>query len=229
MSRALRSKLIDATVFFTKDCCIGGQCYRFFKYPCSHGRFGHLHRSDSLAVSWNQHIRDSVLKVAAVIVIHAFYSPSGYNHIDKYSILFPSHLNNSAGRPNLSKQKYSSNPLHQPIPQTKMFPDDFWPILFFGSTFICIGIFACLTFTVFSIILERRAANEATHTVEDDSSVESYYTFEQSFDGSFDDYASASGQRRASITPRKPLKQQQGRVLHTATTGRDFRLSQSGI
>lgn len=29
MSRALRSKLIDATVFFTKDCCIGGQRYRF--------------------------------------------------------------------------------------------------------------------------------------------------------------------------------------------------------
>lgn len=109
-----------------------------------------------------------------------------------------------------------------------MFPDDYWPVLFLGSSSICIGIFACLTFTVFSIIFERRAADGATRTVEDDSSVESYYTFEQSFDGSFDDYASASGQQRASITPRKPLKQQQERKLRTASAGRDFRLSQSG-
>ncbi|KAL7894029.1 hypothetical protein HDV64DRAFT_272242 [Trichoderma sp. TUCIM 5745] len=109
-----------------------------------------------------------------------------------------------------------------------MFPDDYWPVLFFVSTSICIGIFACLTFTVFSIILERRAADGATQRRGDDSPAESYCTFERSFDGSFDEYASTSGQNRVSITPRKPLKQRQDKKLHTSTAGRDFRLNHSG-
>jgi hypothetical protein len=127
-------------------------------------------------------------------------------------------------RPN---KKCFPNLLYQRIPHIKMFPDDYWPVLFFGSSSICIVIFACLTCTVFSIISERRAANRAARTVQDDSSVESYYTYEQSFDGSFDDFASASGQRRASITPRKVSKQQQGKKLRTASRGRDFRLNRA--
>lgn len=113
-----------------------------------------------------------------------------------------------------------------------MIPDDLWPVLFLISISTCIGILACLAFTVFSIMFERQAADEETQhrrTVEDDSPVESYCTFERSFDGSFDDYASANGQRRASITPRKSSRQQQDRKLHAATMRRDFRLSQPGI
>ncbi|KAL7921325.1 hypothetical protein ACQKWADRAFT_314124 [Trichoderma austrokoningii] len=107
-----------------------------------------------------------------------------------------------------------------------MFPDDVWPPLFFISAFISIGMLACLTFTVFSLIFERRAADGATQ--QRDSSVESYYTFERSFDGSMDDYASGSRRRASIITPRKPLKPRQGNELHAATMGRDFRSKQPG-
>jgi hypothetical protein len=130
------------------------------------------------------------------------------------------------------KLKCSSTPLDQSFPQTKMIPDDFWPVLFLVSTSTCIGVLACLLITVFSIIFERRAAEEETRnrrTAENDSPAESYRTFERSFDGSLDDYAPASGQRRASITPRKSSKQQRDMNLHTTTTRRDFRSNQSGI
>ncbi|KAL7942800.1 hypothetical protein V8C42DRAFT_140176 [Trichoderma barbatum] len=61
-----------------------------------------------------------------------------------------------------------------------MLPEHLWPILFFTALLISIAILACLTYTVFSIILERNATRE-------DSPAEGYYTFEGSVNGAFED------------------------------------------
>ncbi|PNP56193.1 hypothetical protein THARTR1_03718 [Trichoderma harzianum] len=63
-----------------------------------------------------------------------------------------------------------------------MLPHHFWPIIFFICLLISIGILACLTYTVFSIIFERNATQE-------DSPAERYYTFERSVTGPFEDEA----------------------------------------
>lgn len=118
------------------------------------------------------------------------------------------------------------------MPLAKMATDGLWPVLFLITISACIGILACLTFTVFSIIFERRAVDGETqrrHVAGDDSPVESYCTLERSFNGPFDDNASVNGQKRASITPKKSPKQQKGKRLQAATVRRDFRSNQSGI
>ncbi|KAL7957959.1 hypothetical protein V8C34DRAFT_305330 [Trichoderma compactum] len=61
-----------------------------------------------------------------------------------------------------------------------MLPHHLWPILFFTCLLISIGILACLTYTVFSIIFQRNSARE-------DSPAERYYTFERSVTGPFED------------------------------------------
>lgn len=78
-----------------------------------------------------------------------------------------------------------------------MLPDHFWPIIFFLCLLMSIGILACLTYTVFSIIFERNATREA-------SPDERYYTFERSVTGPFEDEAP----RRASMfgIPQKFLR-----------------------
>ncbi|UKZ83897.1 hypothetical protein TrVFT333_011712 [Trichoderma virens FT-333] len=62
-----------------------------------------------------------------------------------------------------------------------MLPNHLWPILFFVCLLISIAILACLTFTVFSIILDRR------NSTREDSPAERYYTFEGSVNGAFED------------------------------------------
>ncbi|KAF3066729.1 hypothetical protein CFAM422_008881 [Trichoderma lentiforme] len=79
-----------------------------------------------------------------------------------------------------------------------MLPDHFWPIIFFLCLLMSIGILACLTYTVFSIIFERNATRE-------DSPPERYYTFERSVTGPFEDEAP---RRKASMfgIPQKFLR-----------------------
>ncbi|KAL6821348.1 hypothetical protein V8C40DRAFT_280665 [Trichoderma camerunense] len=79
-----------------------------------------------------------------------------------------------------------------------MLPDHFWPIIFFLCLLISIGILACLTYTVFSIIFERNSTREA-------SPDERYYTFERSVTGPFEDEAP---RRKASMfgIPQKFLR-----------------------
>ncbi|KAL7928739.1 hypothetical protein V8C35DRAFT_224638 [Trichoderma chlorosporum] len=60
-----------------------------------------------------------------------------------------------------------------------MFPDHFWPILFFLCLLLSIAILGCLTYTVLSIILERNTSRET-------SPAEGYYTFEGSVNAAFE-------------------------------------------
>lgn len=110
----------------------------------------------------------------------------------------------------------------------KMIPDELWPLFLLIALFICIGILACLTFTVFGIILGRQTADEEgqyRHVVEDDSPTEGYCTFERSFNGPFEDDVPINGQRRAArlfIIPKK-------KKVRAGTMKRDATSNQAGI
>ncbi|EHK19538.1 uncharacterized protein TRIVIDRAFT_67951 [Trichoderma virens Gv29-8] len=98
-----------------------------------------------------------------------------------------------------------------------MLPNHLWPILFFVCLLISIAILACLTFTVFSIILDRR------NSTREDSPAERYYTFEGSVNGAFEDDVPRRAAGMFGI-PQKFLKQR-GNVPATSTR-RDSRHNQ---
>ncbi|KAL7799931.1 hypothetical protein V8C37DRAFT_366058 [Trichoderma ceciliae] len=103
-----------------------------------------------------------------------------------------------------------------------MLPDELWPSLFLISLLVCVGILACLTLTVLSILLERRFAHQEEtlhhHITEQDSPGEGYCTFdERSFNGAFDHGVPVGGKRKPAtmfIIPRKFLPKKGGDKLH---------------
>lgn len=149
----------------------------------------------------------------------------------QYIISMTSPLLTHLRRVKISKSMCLATGLYQALPLTRMIPYELWPVLLLITISFCIGILACLAFTVFSIIFERQAADEEAlyrRGVEYDSPPEGYCTFKRSFNGSFNDYTSRNGQRRASITPNKSPKQKEGNKLHASTVKRGAQLNHPG-
>lgn len=92
-----------------------------------------------------------------------------------------------------------------------MSPDDLWPGILLIALSISIGILACTTLIVLSIIFERHAACEEEtmrrRTNEEEPPTEGYCTFERSLHATFDDDdATVNGKRRRAgmyIIPKK--------------------------
>ncbi|KAL6879815.1 hypothetical protein HDV57DRAFT_96149 [Trichoderma longibrachiatum] len=81
-------------------------------------------------------------------------------------------------------------------------PDYLWPGLFFAALLVTIGIFACLIYTVMSILVERHNA------AREDSPDEVYRTFERSFSrGENDDDGIRPARRNTGslVTPNRLL------------------------